>query len=90
MLPDALIIQMPVTELNRSVQQHGHQFVPARLQCRIGVHIDDLDAPAKGLSQRLQGSDHVMAKMTPFATQHGEDRPFIQHAHTHSAAVRLT
>lgn len=90
MPPNTLVVEAPMTELDISIEQYRHELVPARLQGRVGVHIDDLDLPAERIRERSQRVEHVMAQMAPLPAQQGEDPISVRSTHDHSAAVRLT
>ena len=63
---------MVVAQLVLAMEQHRHEFVPARFEFGMLVHVDDLDLPAVLGGDRLQRRDQVVAQVAPLAAQYRE------------------
>lgn len=74
-----------MTQLGVASQDDGNQFVPLRLQRRIGIDVQDAHGPPEFCSQGQQAVNELVTQMTPITTHHGK---FAYHAQ--SPARRVT
>ena len=56
-------IQPPAGEFAPAVHQDRYEFVVAALEFGLRIHVDYLESEVQLAAQRLQGGEHVVAKM---------------------------